>query len=40
MRVILDLASDDEKATVKLLKALLKVMGRRFGVRVKGIRAE
>jgi hypothetical protein len=35
MRVTLDLAGDDEAAMVRLLKALLKQLGRRFGVRCK-----
>ena len=36
-RVTLDLASDDEKAVIRLLKMLLKRLGRDYGVVCKGI---
>ena len=38
-RIIIDLASDDDKAIVRLLKALLKRPGRDHGVKCKGITA-
>ena len=38
-RIILDLASDDERAVIRLLKALLKRLGRDHGVRCKGVMA-
>jgi hypothetical protein len=34
------LCGDDAAAVVRLLKRLLKVLGRQFGVRVKGIRPD
>lgn len=38
-RVVLDLDGSDEKATMQLLKRLLKILGRAYGIRCKGITA-
>lgn len=40
MRVMLDLDATDERAVVRLLKALLKRLGRSYGVRCKGVKLE
>ena len=36
-RVVLDLASNDEKATLQLLKRLLKLLGRVYGIRCRSV---
>jgi hypothetical protein len=38
VRFVLDLITDDEQATVRLLKRLLKLLGRAYGIRCKGVR--
>ena len=37
MRITMDLDAADEKALIRLLKALLKRLGRDYGVRCMGI---
>jgi hypothetical protein len=40
VRVTLDLRATDEQHVIRLLKRVLKVLGRQFGVRCKGISVE
>jgi hypothetical protein len=40
VRIVLDLTGDDERALIRLVRALLKTLGRRFKVKCNGVKVE